>query len=111
MLSTMVGTSYVLTHFIFTQPSSVNKESSCNAGDPSLISGLGRSAGEGIGYTLSVFLGFPCGSASKKSTCNVGDLDSIPGLGRSFGEGKGYLLQYSSLENSMNYTVHGVRTE
>ena len=48
----MVDTSYVLTHFIFTQPSSVNKESSCNAGDPSLISGLGRSAGEGIGYTL-----------------------------------------------------------
>ena len=32
--------------------SSVSKESTCNAGDPSLISGLGRSAGEGIGYPL-----------------------------------------------------------
>ena len=32
--------------------SSVGKESACNAGDPSLISGLGRSAGEGIGYLL-----------------------------------------------------------
>ena len=32
--------------------SSVGKESSCNAGDPSLIPGLGRSAGEGIGYPL-----------------------------------------------------------
>ena len=32
--------------------SSVGKESACNAGDPSLISGSGRSAGEGIGYPL-----------------------------------------------------------
>ena len=31
---------------------SVSKESTCNAGDPSWISGLGRSAGEGIGYPL-----------------------------------------------------------
>ena len=32
--------------------SSVGKESACNAGDASLIPGLGRSAGEGIGYPL-----------------------------------------------------------
>ena len=32
--------------------SSVGKESACNAGDPSLIPRLGRSAGEGIGYPL-----------------------------------------------------------
>ena len=32
--------------------SSVGKESTCNAGDPSLIPGSGRSAGEGIGYLL-----------------------------------------------------------
>ena len=31
---------------------SVGKESSCNAGEPGLIPGLGRSAGEGIGYQL-----------------------------------------------------------
>ena len=55
-----------------------------------------------------VFLGFPCGSAGKESTCNVGDLGSIPELGRSPGEGKGYPLQYSGLENSMEYIVHGV---
>ena len=55
-----------------------------------------------------VFLGFPCGSAGKESACNVGDLDSIPGLGRSPGEGKGYPLHNSGLENSMDYTVHGV---
>ena len=32
--------------------SSVGKESTCNAGDPSWIPGSGRSAGEGIGYLL-----------------------------------------------------------
>ena len=32
--------------------SSVGKESTCNAGDPGLIPGWGRSAGEGIGYPL-----------------------------------------------------------
>ena len=50
----------------------------------------------------------PCGSAGKESDCNMGDLGSIPRLGRFPGEGKGYLLQYSGLENSMIYTVHGV---
>ena len=55
-----------------------------------------------------VFLGFLCGSASKESAGNAGDLGSIPGLGRSPGEGKGYPLQYSGLENSMDYIVHGV---
>jgi len=51
---------------------------------------------------------FPYGSAGKESACNAGDLGSIPGLGRSPGEGKGYLLQYSSLENSMDCKGHGV---
>ena len=31
---------------------SAGKESACNAGDPSLIPGSGRSPGEGIGYPL-----------------------------------------------------------
>ena len=35
--------------------SSVGKESACNAGDPGLIPGLGKSAGEGIGYPLQYF--------------------------------------------------------
>ena len=49
-------------------------------------------------------LGFPCGSAGKEFTCNVGDLGLIPGLGRFPGEGKRYPLQYSGLENSMDYS-------
>ena len=44
----------------------------------------------------------------KESTCNAGNPGSIPGLGRYPGEGLGYPLQYSDLENSMDYTVHGV---
>ena len=52
--------------------------------------------------------GFPCGSAGKESACNAGDVGSILGLGISPGEGKVYPLQYSGLENSMDYTVHGV---
>ena len=53
-------------------------------------------------------MGFPCGSAGEESACSVGDLDLIHGLGISPGEGKGYPLQYSGLENSMDYIVHGV---
>ena len=53
-------------------------------------------------------LGFLCGSAGKKSSCNAEDLDSIPGLRRSPEEGKGYPLQYSGLENSMDFIVYGI---
>ena len=52
--------------------------------------------------------GFPGGSASKESACDVRDLGSIPGLGRSPGEGNSYPLQYSGLEKSMDFIVHGV---
>ena len=52
-------------------------------------------------------LRLPCGSAGKESACNAGDLGSIPGLGRSPGEEKGHPLQYSGLENSMDYTDMG----
>ena len=53
-------------------------------------------------------MSFPDSSVGKESAHNVGDLGLIPGLGRSPGEGKGYPLQYPSLENSMDSTVHGV---
>ena len=57
---------------------------------------------------LYLCMGFPGGSAGKESSCNAGDLGLMPGLGRSSGEGKGYPLQYSGLENSMDWIVHGV---
>ena len=61
-----------------------------------------------LSNNLLLNFGFPGSSADKESTCNAGDLGSIHGLGRSPGEGKGYPLQYSGLENYMDYTVHGV---
>ena len=82
--------------------SSVGKESTCNAGDPSLIPELGRSAGEGIGYLLPYSWTSLVAQLVKKSACNAGDLGSVPGLGRSLGEGKGYPPQYSGLENAMD---------
>ena len=91
-LEVLVKTSNYFTGF---PNSSVGKEFTCNAGDPSSIPGSGRSTGEGKDKLLTpVFLGFPCGLAGKESACNEGDLGSIPGLGRSPGEGKGYPLWY-----------------
>ena len=60
-----------------------------------------------------VHYSFPGGSEVKASACNAGDLGSIPGSGRSPGEGNGNPLQYSCLENPMDWgaswaTVHGV---
>ena len=51
--------------------------------------------------------GFPNSSVSKEFACNAGDPDLIPGSGRPPGEWIGYPLQYSGLENSMDYIVHG----
>ena len=86
--------------------SSASKEPTCNAGDPSLIPGLGRSAGEGIGYPLQHSWASLVAQLVKNPP--EGDLGLIPGLRRSPGEGKGYPLQYSGLENSMDCIVHGV---
>ena len=61
------------------------------------------------GYVLGEY--FPGGSDGKASASSVGDQGSIPGLGRSPGEGNGNPLQYSCLENSIDWgawqaTVH-----
>ena len=89
-------TENVLTSFILKQLSfphiPVGKESACNAGDPSLIPGSGKNAGEGIGYPLQYSWASLVAQLVKESACNEGDLGSIPGFGRSPGEGKGYPL-------------------
>ena len=66
---------------------SVGQESTCNAGDPGLIPGLGRSAAEGIGYPLQYSWASPVAQLVKNPP--VENLGSIPGLGRSPGEGNG----------------------
>ena len=72
---------YLITiiHFGF-HDSSIDKESACNAGDPSLIPGSGRFPWRRDRLPTPVFLGFPCGSADKESACNAGVQGLIPGL-------------------------------
>ena len=54
---------------------------------------------------------YPYSPVGKESTCNAGDHSSTPGLGRSPAEGIGYPLQYSGLENSMDYTAAKSQTQ
>ena len=78
--------------------SSAGKESTCNAGDPSLIPGLGSSPSEGIGYPLQ-YSQTSLVAQLVKNTCNEGNLGSIPWLGRSPGGGRGNPIQFSCLKN------------
>ena len=80
---------------------SVNKGSTCNAGDPSSIPGSGRSPGEGIGCPLQ-YSWASLVAQMIKNLPSVQDWGLIPALERSLGEGNGYPLQYSGLENSMD---------
>ena len=87
--------------------SSVGKESTCNAVDPGLTPGLGRSAGKGIGYLLH----YSWASLVAQLVKNLPAIRETwvqPQLGISHGEGNSYPVQYSCLENSMDYIVHGV---
>ena len=85
----------VIVHFKGFPDRSVGKESACNAGDPSLIPGSGRSAAEGIGYPLQN--SWTSLMAQLVKNLPVCLQCGKPGLGRSPGEGKGYPLQYSWL--------------
>ena len=57
---------------------------------------------------FNVLSRFVISSVRKESVCSAGDPSLIPGLGQPAREGKGYPLQYSVLENSTDYIVHGV---
>ena len=85
-----------------------SKESACNAGDPSWIPGSGRSAGEGIGYPLQ----YSWASLVAQLVKNLPAMWEtwVPSLGWEdpLEKGKGYPLQYSGLENSTDWIVHGV---
>ena len=86
--------------FFFDIYGSEAKESACNAGNAGDV-------GLTAGWQDPLELWAPCDLAGKESTCNAGYLGLISGLGRSPGEGKGYPLQYSGLENSMDYSPWG----
>ena len=66
---------------------SVGQESTCNAGDPSLIPGSRRSTGEGIGYSLQYSWSSLVAQLVKNLPAMQEALSLIPGLGRSPGQG------------------------
>ena len=82
--------------------SAVGKEFSCNAGDPVLIPGLGRSPGEGIGYL------FQYSWASLVTQLVKNPPAMWETWVQSLRGGKGYPLQDSHLKNSMDCIAHGV---
>ena len=84
--------------------SSVGKESTCNAGDTGSIPGLGRSSGEGIGYPLQ----YSWASLVAQLVRNPTSMWEIWVGSLGWEDQKGYSVQYSGLENSMDYIVHGV---
>ena len=69
-----------------------------------MITGLGRSPGEGIGYHSSI-LGLPLWITGKKSACSVGDLGSIPELGRYTWRRERLPTLYHGLEKSMEKSM------
>ena len=59
----------------------MGKESTCNSGDPGLIPGLGRSAGEGIGYSLQ-YSCVPLVAQLAKNLPAIQEGGLIPGVGK-----------------------------
>ena len=88
--------------------SSVGKESACNAGDPGLTPGLGRSAGEELGYPFQ----YSWASLMAQLVKNLPAMREtwVQSLGWEDTQGReGYPLQYSGLENSMDCIVQGIK--
>ena len=87
---------------------SVGKESACNAGDPSLIYGLGRSAIEGIDYPPQYSWAFLVAWLVKNLSAMREIWVRILGWEDPLEKGKATYFQYSGLENSMDCIAHGV---
>ena len=84
--------------------SSVGKESACSAGDPGLIPGSGRSAGAQYSWvSLVAQLVKDPPAMQETPVLSLGQEDPLE-------KGTATLsrILYSGLENSMDYTVHGV---
>ena len=82
--------------------SSVGRESVCNAGDPGSIPRLGRSTGKGLGYPPQ----YSWASLWAQLVKNLPAMQETwfyPWVGKIPWRRERYLLQYSGLENSMDY--------
>ena len=88
--------------------SSVGKESACDARDPSLIPGSGRSPGEGIGYPLLCSWASLVAQLVKNPPAMQDNWVRSLGWEDPLEIGKGYPLQYSGLDYSMDCIVYGV---
>ena len=86
--------------------SSVGKESACNTGDPSLIPGSRRSAGEGIGYPFQ----YSWASVVSQLVKNLPAMQEtwVQSLGWEDPLEKGKATQSSVLAWRIPWTVHGV---
>ena len=82
--------------------------SAYKAGDPGSIPGSGRSTGEGIGYPLQ----YSRASLTAQLVKNPPVVQEtwVQSLGSEdpLEKGKANPLQYSGLENSMDFIVHGI---
>ena len=78
--------------------SSVGKESACNAGDPGSIPGLGRFTGERIGYPFQ----YSWASLVAQLVKNLPTMWET-WVGKIPWKRERHTLQYSGLENSMDY--------
>ena len=88
--------------------SSVGKESACNAGDPGLIPGLGRSPGEGKGYPLQYSWASLVAQLVKNLPAMWETWIRSLGWEDPLEKGKAIHSSNSGLENSMDCIVHGV---
>ena len=91
---------------VFLGFSSVDKESTCNAGDTCLIPGSGRSTGEGIGYQLQYSWAFFVAQLVKNLLKTLEIRAGTPP-----GEGKSHPLQYSDLENCSIFSIKGKKSK
>ena len=73
-----------------------------------MIPGSGRSPGEGIGYSPQYCWASLVAQVVKNSPAMQETPVRFLGQEDPPGAGKGYTLQYPGVENSMDYTVHGV---
>ena len=88
--------------------SSVDKESTCNAGDPSSIPGSGRSTEEGIGYPLQYSWASLVAQMVKNSPSMQETWVQSLGWEDLLEKRTASHFQYSGLRNSMACVVHAV---
>ena len=88
--------------------SSVVKESACNTGEPGSIPRMGRSSGEGIAYPLQYSWTSLVAQLVKNLTAMRETWVRSLGWEDPLEKGTATHSQYSGLENSMEWIVHGV---